>query len=475
MTLIQILGFGAFSLLARWLLPRPAQRWAWLIASLLAVFLLQPSSPIRNLDFWLPALTILLTLIVWLADLHQADNSPQLLGRADLGAALLATGVILLAVLMRFLPPSLCCLTATRPPALPQVLIFLALGAGFGWIFLRLSMRLRTTAAIFLLIGLFIVLKTPGLAQSASALLRGVQGQPANLASPQDLSWLGFSYLAFRLIHTLRDRQAGKLLAVSLPDFLTYALFYPAYTAGPIDRLPRFAKDLQIEDDTRRADTWAGMERLFTGVFKKFVLADSLALFALSAQNASQVTSTGWAWVLVYAYALRLYFDFSGYTDVAIGLGRLAGVNLPENFERPYLKTNLTAFWNAWHITLAQWFRAYFFFPVTRALRIRRVPPWLVILVGQMGTMLLIGLWHGITPNFALWGAWHGTGLYAHSRWQELLRPRLEGLEERPRLRSALQIGGWLLTFHYVVLGWVLFALPNPALALGVYRKLLGL
>ena len=111
--------------------------------------------------------------------------------------------------------------------------------------------------------------------------------------------------------------------------------------------------------------------------------------------------------VLLYAYAWRLYLDFSGYTDIAIGLGRLFGVRLPENFERPYLKPNLTTFWNSWHITLAQWFRAYFFNQLTRALRSRPrpLPAALIILIGQVGTMLLIGLWHGVTWNFVAWGA----------------------------------------------------------------------
>jgi len=96
------------------------------------------------------------------------------------------------------------------------------------------------------------------------------------------------------------------------------------------------------------------------GLFKKFALADSLALIALNAVNAGQVKSSGWMWLILYAYAFQIYFDFSGYTDIAIGMGRWLGIRLPENFAHPYLKPNLTLFWNSWHITLAQWFRAYF-------------------------------------------------------------------------------------------------------------------
>jgi D-alanyl-lipoteichoic acid acyltransferase DltB (MBOAT superfamily) len=181
-------------------------------------------------------------------------------------------------------------------------------------------------------------------------------------------------------------------------------------------------------------------------------------------------------WILLYAYALRIYFDFSGYTDIAIGLGKTMGFNLPENFERPYFKPNLTTFWNSWHITLAQWFRAYLFNPLTRAMRSgrRKYPLWLVVLTGQLTTMLLIGLWHGITWNFAAWGLWHGLGLFIHNRWTEASRARLAALAIRPLLQRSLTIVGTLLTFHYVALGWVWFALPSMDLSWKALAKLFG-
>jgi D-alanyl-lipoteichoic acid acyltransferase DltB (MBOAT superfamily) len=294
-------------------------------------------------------------------------------------------------------------------------------------------------------------------------------------ASAFDWRWLGFSYITFRLIHALRDRLSKRLPALSLSEFVTYALFFPALTAGPIDRADRFVKELR-----QPAPAWVeGGMRLAVGIFKKFVIADTLALVALSAQNAPQARSTVWLWILLYAYAGRIYFDFSGYTDIALGLGRLLGFKLPENFDQPYLKPNLTVFWNSWHMSLAQWFRAYFFNPLTRALRgamrTRPLPPWLIILIGQAGTMVLIGLWHGVTWNFAAWGVWHAVGLFGHSRYAEFARPRLAWLEARPALDRAAAIAGTLLTFHYVALGWVWFALPSLALSLRVFGKLFGL
>jgi D-alanyl-lipoteichoic acid acyltransferase DltB (MBOAT superfamily) len=181
-------------------------------------------------------------------------------------------------------------------------------------------------------------------------------------------------------------------------------------------------------------------------------------------------------WVVVYAYAFQIYFDFSGYTDIAIGTGRLVGVRLPENFDAPYIKPNLAQFWNSWHMSLTQWFRAYFFNPFNRWMRgLKTIPAWGMILLGQAATMLLIGLWHGITPNFILWGLWHGLGLFLQNRWSDLVRARYPSAGSDGRLRSALQIGGILLTFHFVALGWVFFALSDPSLSWQVFQKLFGM
>jgi D-alanyl-lipoteichoic acid acyltransferase DltB (MBOAT superfamily) len=172
-----------------------------------------------------------------------------------------------------------------------------------------------------------------------------------------------------------------------------------------------------------------------------------------------------------------LFFDFSGYTDIAIGLGLLSGVKLPENFDQPYLKSNLTAFWNSWHVTLARWFRSYFFNPLTRWLRSGPLThsSGLIILVGQLSTMVLIGLWHGITWNFAIWGLWHGIGLFVHNRWLSYIRtssnPAFLGwLPER--IRNAV---GVALTFQFTTLGWVWFALPELELSLNTLRVLAGM
>lgn len=471
----------------RWLTP------VLLLGSLLALFGLQPSSPLRNLDFWLPTASIALTLLCWAVTAPPEGRS---LRQALPG--LLAILCLPLAVgLSRYLGP-LCCLTSSRPP---QILPVLGVCVAIAILFLAIYLLLPRQrwlpgalpwalpwAGIALILFLFVVLKSAALARLASGWLRGVAGQPVELASAADLPWLGFSFLAFRLLHVLRDFQTKRLPACSLGEFAAYALFFPAIVSGPIDRVQHFESQLRGElhgaprtvsaIEAALRDDLAGLRRILTGCVKKFVLADSLAVFALNAQNASQTSSTGWMWLLLLAYTLRIYFDFAGYTDIAIGLARLVGINLPENFDRPYLKQNLTAFWNSWHITLSQWFRSYIFFPFTRTLRTRGewAPAWLTILAGQFVTMALIGLWHGISWNFFLWGAWHGLGLFVQNRWSDWVKGQLEldvaALPAAARL--ALQGGGWLITFLFVSLGWVWFALPTPALALHVFGILIG-
>jgi D-alanyl-lipoteichoic acid acyltransferase DltB (MBOAT superfamily) len=291
------------------------------------------------------------------------------------------------------------------------------------------------------------------------------------------LSWLGFSYLAFRLMHTIFDRQAGRLPALTLAEYVNYAIFFPSLTAGPIDRAERFTKDLCSPLPLADADWIDAGTRVFSGLFKKFVIADLLAVISINDALVQQTRTTPWLWVFLYAYAFRIFFDFSGYTDIAIGMGRLMGVRLPENFTAPYLKPSLTQFWNSWHITLTQWFRAYFFNPLTRALRSskRPLPMWLTILAAQLSTMVLIGLWHGITPGFVLWGAWHGLGLFINNRWSDFTRTRSPAWLRAPRVALAAQVLGVLITFHYVTLGWIFFSLSTPALDWLAFRKLFGL
>jgi D-alanyl-lipoteichoic acid acyltransferase DltB (MBOAT superfamily) len=371
-----LLVLGIFSLLMGGIIPPRLRGWLILAGSLAGIYWLQTASPIRQLDFWLPSAALLLTVLTWgITRSRSTPDSPA--RRSDILAAMVILAAVLLIALLRYADP-LCCLTATTPPSLWKVATFLATGGVAAALLLHTPEARGRLASgmIVLLLVVFLVLKSPILARWSSAGLRLAGGQEPALAAALDLAWVGFSFLAFRLIHVLRDYQSGRLPAYGLSEFVSYALFYPAYLAGPIDRIQRFTADLRQatsptanQGDTRLADLLDGGQRILVGLVKKFVVADSLALIALNAQNAAQVSSPVWAWLLLYAYGLRIYFDFAGYTDIALGLARWLHIKLPENFDRPYLKLNLTAFWNSWHMTLAGWFRAYVFNPLTRALR----------------------------------------------------------------------------------------------------------
>ncbi len=477
MTLTSVLIFAVFALVLAGL-----SRAAWfgkirtpllLGASVFAIYWLQPALPIRGLDFWLPTLTLLIAVWGWVLTSPPEERA----WRRNLPTLLLLLILVLAIALTRYLTAS-GVITPSRPPQVQQVLLFLAVSALL--IFLISKIRLNSTRWLWIgiaeLLLLFIILKLPPLTSQVSSWLRSLAGQSPQLASGLDIRWLGFSYIAFRLIHTLRDRQSGRLPLVSLQEYLVYLIFFPALAAGPIDRIERFLTDLRAPAPLTSPQLAEGGRRFVIGLLKKFVLADLLALMALNPTNASQVQSTGWMWVSVYAYALQIYFDFSGYTDIALGIARWMGFKLPENFRAPYLKPSLTQFWNNWHITLTQWFRSYFFNPITRALRTAEhpLPAVWVIFLTQLSTMVLIGLWHGITWNFIVWGAWHGIGLFVNNRWSEWRKSRVTEKDPSTGMRIAGTTLSTLVTFNYVALGWVWFALPSLSLSFDVFARLFG-
>jgi alginate O-acetyltransferase complex protein AlgI len=472
MTLLHIFVFALIALIIAWIPSRTWRGWLLFGISVMAVYNLQPEVPLRHFSFWFPTLTIILTFLTWLiSGSGRAKFAPM-----DLRAFALAVGIIVLLDATRWLPAGLPLIADRAPPPASLALVLLAI-ALLGWFLKRRFGRQGIVSWILIavVVGFFIVLKWVPVGIEVSRILRSLTGQSRELASMSDLSWIGYSYIAFRLLHALRDGMTGRLPEVDFQAFLTYVLFFPAIIAGPIDRIERFNREYSERPRISAGRLYKGSARILKGCFKKFVLADSLALVALNEINAPLIHGAGWMWLLLYAFSFRLYFDFSGYTDVAIGMGVLMGFNLPENFDQPYLKTDLAAFWNSWHITLAQWFRAYIFNPLTRALRRSELGKniWIIILAGQLVTMILIGLWHGVTINFALWGLWHAIGLFVHNRWVDFRRTRRLALALGSFSRIEPIIGG-LLTFNFVSLGWVWFALPTPELSLLVFQRLFG-
>ena len=444
-----------------------------LAASVIFVFWLQSrTTTIENISFWLPTVTIILVTVSW-----ALTAPPEVRTLQKNWPGLTITLIIIFAINLTgyFWKTNLLFQNITIPWN-GIVLLALSVISLVLLIILRASTlnQIVLPALLVLLVLMFIVIKTPELNKYICAIIcKYTNGPPKNNSL---FVWLGFSYLGLRVIHTIRDRQNGLLLPVTFTQYLTYTIFFPSFAAGPIDRVERFVGDLNKTNPLSSLDWSDAGGRFVMGLFKKFVVADALAAFALNTDTAMHVRSSAWYWILLYAFALQIYFDFSAYTDIAIGSAKIMGINLPENFNSPYMKQNLTLFWNSWHMTLTQWFRSYFFFPLQRGNRASRLrmAPWLLILISQVSTMVLIGLWHGIALNFILWGVWHGMGLFIHNRWKEHTGVAFSTWAANPFRKNILAASGIFLTFNYVAIGWIFFALPADKISTAI-KMLLGL
>jgi len=474
MSLLDILILIASALLVRIAFPGKLRKWALLVVSVLAIYWLQPVLPIRNLDFWLPTASLGLVFLSW----SLTAEKEQLKQKNNWLAAGLTVATIIIIGLTRFISFK-GILSASRPPQFYQIAIAILIILVLALIFSRTIKASKNALlfGVFALLLIFLILKNPSLSILSSAGLRRLMVQDPAFAKSTDLGWLGFSYIAFRLIHTLVDRMNGRLKDIRLGEYLVFIIFFPAVMAGPLDRMQRFRKDLESPQPLSATEFLSGGKRLGIGLFRKFIIADSLAFIAISATNVSQAQSTRWLWVMLFAYAYQIFFDFAGYTDIAIGSGILLGFSLPENFNQPYRQPNLTLFWNNWHMSLTQWFRGYFFNPLTRKLRRgQKLPASLIIFITQLSTFVVIGLWHGVTWNFVIWGAWHGLGIFIHNRWSSFAGPKVvEITEKKPLIGKVFNLSGILSTFIFVSLGWVWFALPSPSLAVTTFAKLFGI
>jgi len=472
MTVQDVLVLIGLSLFLGWVTRKGQRQNLLLLASSLVFYWMQPSLPLRYLSFWLPTATLLLVILSWVC----TSSYQQRWERETIQTAGFVTLIILLVGLTRYVGLGNL-FTALYPPRLHRVMIVLVFTLGMIGILSRKetfsNAALWGLFSFFLL--LFVILKTPYFAQLASRMWRSVVDQAPALASAEDIKWLGFSYLAFRILHTIRDRIKDRLPVSSLKEYLIYILFFPAISAGPIDRIDHFLRELPEGQSPFKKDIILGGRRLIIGLFKKFVVADTLSMIALGPEKVSQIQSTGGAWILLYAFTLQIFFDFSGYTDMAIGLARFMNISLPENFNKPYRRQNLTQFWNNWHMTLTKWIRSYFFYPLTRALRSKGAfSVFGVLLITQISTMVLIGIWHGVSMGFVIWGLWHGIGLLVQNRWSTFFKNRLSKYELPSMLDPFLSGMGTFLTFHYVALGWVWFVTPHLSQGWEVMKWLLG-
>lgn len=282
---------------------------------------------------------------------------------------------------------------------------------------------------------------------------------------------LAISFFTFQQVAYLVDAYRGETREYNFLHYCLFVCFFPQLIAGPIvhhkEMLPQFARESTYRFNMDHFSI--GLTIFLIGLFKKVVLADSLSLHVTPvfdiADSQYQYTLME-SWVGALAYSFQLYFDFSGYSDMAIGIGRMFGIQLPQNFNSPYKSNNIIEFWRRWHITLSRFLRDYLYIPLggNRLGKIRKH-------INLFVTMLLGGLWHGAGWTFVVWGGLHGVYLIVNHMFISV-RKRLVGDLPKEVLINALLAR--LLTFFFVVIAWVFFRAGSFEQALGILQGMAG-
>lgn len=273
------------------------------------------------------------------------------------------------------------------------------------------------------------------------------------LALPIGISFYTFHHMSYVVDVYRRTRPAQR----SPVQFVTYIGMFPQLIAGPIVRYHEIADQLNDTNRDRLADISRGFPRFALGLSKKVIVADTVAPIADAAfATSSGDLTTPVAWLGALAYTVQIYFDFSAYSDMAIGLGQMLGFRLPENFDRPYSAVSITDFWRRWHMSLSRWFRDYVYIPLggNRHGAARTYRNLVII-------FFLTGIWHGAAWTFVVWGMYHGALMVIE---------RLSGIGAREPIGMLETVGRRFLTFVLVVVGWVFFRAPGMEQAMDYLR-----
>ena len=333
------------------------------------------------------------------------------------------------------------------------LLICAAVNYGFGLALLRRPEGGRAIAAVAVALDLAFLAAFKYLNFALSAL--GLPSPVPGLAAPIGISFFTFKCISY-IIDTRRDRSCGTK---RFSELLLYISFFPQIMAGPITRFPEFRGQLAGRGGGIRGCA-AGLRRFIVGLARKLILAGAAAGAADRAFGANAALDVRLAWLGAAAYMLQIYFDFSGYSDMAIGLGQMFGFVTPENFDSPYAAFSVTDFWRRWHISLSRWFRDYLYIPLGGGRKGRGRAA-----LNKFIVFVLCGLWHGAGWTYLAWGAWHGL----FTAGETLLggtRVPAKGL------RGAL---GHVYTLLVVCVGFVFFRAETLAGGFRVLRAMLGL
>ncbi len=275
---------------------------------------------------------------------------------------------------------------------------------------------------------------------------------------------LAISFFTFEFVHVLVDVYLGKIVALDPLDFSVFTMFFPTLVAGPIKRYQSFFPQVRNLEAPATHTFLLHLYRIVMGLAKKTIIADSMTLFTQPILTPGPPFGPLDYWAAMFAYAAKIYFDFTGYSDIAIGIAGMLGIRIPENFEMPYWAPNIAQFWRRWHMSLSSWIRDYIFIPLGGS---RRSP--MITAFNLIVAMALSGLWHGAAWTFVLWGLWHGTGFLIQRLWQGAVVAKVDFLRQGGRLVHAASVG---TNFAYVVVGWLLFAAPSIGNAYQAFIRL---
>jgi D-alanyl-lipoteichoic acid acyltransferase DltB (MBOAT superfamily) len=289
--------------------------------------------------------------------------------------------------------------------------------------------------------------KYTGFLASALVDLLHLVGVPFAPRLPEIALPIGVSFFVFHAISLMVDAYRDEIpVRVRVLDGLLYVAIFPQLVAGPILRASTFLPQLLSPPNPAAIDATRALQLIALGLAKKVLVANYLSTHLVDAVfQGPEGRSAAEVLIATYAYAAQIYCDFSGYTDIAIGCALLLGYRFPQNFNAPYVATNLQDFWRRWHISLSTWLRDYLYIPLGGS---RQGPTRTQ--VNLFITMVLGGLWHGASWNFVIWGALHGLGLALHRVWTQVPLGRIR---HHPLTRAA----SLLLTFHFVCVGWIFF------------------
>jgi alginate O-acetyltransferase complex protein AlgI len=339
-----------------------------------------------------------------------------------------------------------------RPPYLILLLVSIAWNYGLGRWLVRHEAAAARHRRLALILGIGGDLALLGYYKYFDFLLSSLHPlfhRPLHL--PNIILPLGISFFTFTQIAFLVDAYQKKIRHLDGMRYTLFVSYFPHLMAGPIihhqEIMPQFSRPEVAP--VRRTDLAVGLGIFTIGLAKKILIADTLASYATAAFGAvDQGSGLNFApaWIGALAFTLQLYFDFSGYTDMAIGISRCFGIKLPLNFNSPYKALSIVDFWQRWHMTLSRFLRDYLYIPLGGN---RRGPARRYL--NLMVTMLLGGLWHGANWTFVVWGGLHGLYLVINHAWENLTRNvRLGGMAAR-----SARLASWALTFLAVVIGWV--------------------